>query len=530
MKKFITFLVAGATLTLTGAVLIHCGGGGDSGGCTSNADCKATEYCDLTTKKCKPNTTCNQVQECADKCCGDPCSTGTDCPDNCGAGQTCNTTSCVCEACQGDCTGKVCGDDGCGGSCGTCTGTDTCNASGQCIPCTADCTGKVCGDDGCGGSCGTCNAGEHCVNGACEAGGSEPGDPCPNGDADCPTDWPTCLSGGGTTYCSKACTTDADCGDPNCCLDAGGSKFCFDSTQCPGNGDVGDPCPFDTVNADTEACKAALMCLGLAADGTSGTCTTDADCSSLGDAINPDCVSGNCGASFCAEECPGGVAADCPAGTAGQDISGTCYCIPSTVATCTDPINNVGCNAGEKCVPYQGSELACVEEGTQDLGEVCGQGACSGQDCWCKAGQMCLGSGGGSCYAICDADNNTGCPGAADDYYCIGITGIDHYGGCIATPTCTLESGGAECDSSSACIINDDACTEFRCFITNGVTAGQPCQYSNDCLNGLICNGTPATCIEVCNDGHSCSAGSCQAVDGCATGTGQAGAWGLCGS
>lgn len=35
-------------------------------------------------------------------------------------------------ACTASCTGRVCGDDGCGGSCGTCAGT--CTAAGQCEP------------------------------------------------------------------------------------------------------------------------------------------------------------------------------------------------------------------------------------------------------------------------------------------------------------------------------------------------------------------------------------------------------------
>jgi hypothetical protein len=72
--------------------------------------------------------------------------------------------------CTPDCTGKECGDDGCGGSCGTCPGEESC-VSGVCIPgCTPDCTGKECGDDGCGGSCGTCSGGEVCNNGTCDSG------------------------------------------------------------------------------------------------------------------------------------------------------------------------------------------------------------------------------------------------------------------------------------------------------------------------------------------------------------------------
>ena len=57
--------------------------------------------------------------------------------------------------CTSSCVGLECGDDGCGGTCGSCT-TGTC-ASGTCS-CTPNCTGRTCGDDGCGGSCGTCGS------------------------------------------------------------------------------------------------------------------------------------------------------------------------------------------------------------------------------------------------------------------------------------------------------------------------------------------------------------------------------------
>ncbi len=36
------------------------------------------------------------------------------------------------EVCQPDCAGKSCGDDGCGGSCGTCTLPLICKANGTC--------------------------------------------------------------------------------------------------------------------------------------------------------------------------------------------------------------------------------------------------------------------------------------------------------------------------------------------------------------------------------------------------------------
>jgi hypothetical protein len=90
--------------------------------------------------------------------------------------------------CEPDCTGRVCGDDGCGGSCGSCSGAQqlcvdgacacahdacgsTCCAEGErcangacCMP---DCADRQCGDDGCGGSCGDCASPLACYAGAC---------------------------------------------------------------------------------------------------------------------------------------------------------------------------------------------------------------------------------------------------------------------------------------------------------------------------------------------------------------------------
>ena len=40
---------------------------------------------------------------------------------------------------------------------------------GQCVGCTGDCSGRGCGDDGCGGSCGTCTTGLSCEDGQCYA-------------------------------------------------------------------------------------------------------------------------------------------------------------------------------------------------------------------------------------------------------------------------------------------------------------------------------------------------------------------------
>jgi hypothetical protein len=77
----------------------------------------------------------------------------------------CPDPTCVCIP---DCTGRVCGSDGCGGSCGTCddanvcNGTETCEeATGQCLPGTP----LVCSDGNACNGVETCNPSSGCVPG-----------------------------------------------------------------------------------------------------------------------------------------------------------------------------------------------------------------------------------------------------------------------------------------------------------------------------------------------------------------------------
>jgi hypothetical protein len=108
--------------------------------------------------------------------------------------------------CTKSCTGKVCGDDGCGGSCGTCAAGKTCNSSGQCVnSCTPSCSGKTCGPDGCGGSCGTCAAGKTCSSaGVCVSGGGT-----------CAHD--KCVSGKKLSSTCDPCVTKICADDAYCC-------------------------------------------------------------------------------------------------------------------------------------------------------------------------------------------------------------------------------------------------------------------------------------------------------------------------
>jgi hypothetical protein len=113
----------------------------------------------------------------------------------------CGTTSCT-----PSCGGKQCGDDGCGGSCGTCDSTQACNASGQCVAsCLPSCNLKQCGNDGCGGSCGNCGAGLLCnPNNQCVA-------PCVPACSGKQCGGDTCGGSCGTCGAGETCNSSGTC-------------------------------------------------------------------------------------------------------------------------------------------------------------------------------------------------------------------------------------------------------------------------------------------------------------------------------
>jgi hypothetical protein len=82
--------------------------------------------------------------------------------------------------CTPQCAGKQCGDNLCGGSCGSCPKEFSCNSDGQCVSnaCVPQCDGRVCGFDGCNGTCGECGQGWNCTpQGQCE----DAAKPCADG-------------------------------------------------------------------------------------------------------------------------------------------------------------------------------------------------------------------------------------------------------------------------------------------------------------------------------------------------------------
>jgi hypothetical protein len=117
------------------------------------------------------------------------------------------------------------------------------------VTCAPTCAGKVCGDDGCGGTCGDpCPTAETCVAGrcVCPAGTERCGPgcvvPCPTGaprnpvTCGCcaPNGSPFCTPGPTTSCCSGNCIA-IDPSFPNFCGGKGAGAPCQFAAQCTSN-------------------------------------------------------------------------------------------------------------------------------------------------------------------------------------------------------------------------------------------------------------------------------------------------------
>ncbi len=123
----------------------------------------------------------------------------------CSVGEVCNNNTWTCEKCEDSCSslGFECGThELCGIStyCGGCLNDETCSSSGKCGTCTPSCEDKACGDDGCGGTCGSCGNGYVCSLGNCEEGEIINGSMCGEwGECQAEYDIEDIISGGGIT-------------------------------------------------------------------------------------------------------------------------------------------------------------------------------------------------------------------------------------------------------------------------------------------------------------------------------------------
>ena len=442
---------------------------------------------------------CEPGNECLDgKCCSNPC------VDECCDMQT------VCfrqECCTPECEGKECGDDGCGGTCGTCNYHGECIDAGCCdVPCDGLCCkaeeGEVCfvdsccvpacddpekcGDDGCGGSCGDCAAGKECIDSLCCESSLVCG-------GECCEEMQVCFS----NYCCTPECTGKECGEDGCggsCGDCDPDVPCIDDKCCPNPCDQEYPecCPEGQVCVDDEFC-CAPKCADKECgdDGCSGTC---GECN---DGI--PCIDHVCCVDYCGEACCSGVCVnqeycchpECEGKDCGDDgCGGNCdECDPGNecidFGCCQSPLvcDGVCCLDGQVCVGEPGSRICCTPFCQPGFagGAECGLDGCGGSCGECgEEGLPCI---GGECCMPCAW--STSC--CQDGEVC-------HEEKC-----CTPDCAGKECgddDCGGQCPQQcDDGyyCEDYQCVLDKsckdhcGEQAPQGCWCDNVCPEFFDC-------------------------------------------
>ena len=339
-------------------------------GCTSDLACGATEWCDPSTRACRPLKgfceLCANDSECGgsgDNCildtglnqkfCGKACMSNTDClrgatcqekngvkqcwPDKTPAGQaaTCrNFQGCTPDSLRTCSTSVDCGDASqrCDPAKGKCVAiSQACPFGTTCDPrakvCVADCVVDAdCGD-----------VKLRCNNRVCEAISD-----CQS-DGECP-DTKVCTKRPGATVgaCTPFCQADTDCPLGQACKESGSRFSC--QPGCSNNAG----CPLDQrCNTTTKTCEGPVLgalrtCQATAScascetcDGVKSECVKAkltfphcSSCTSPGECTGGSCVSFPDGNSYCARSC--GLGQECPQGfTCTSLTTGGQACVPA---------------------------------------------------------------------------------------------------------------------------------------------------------------------------------------------------------
>ena len=378
--------------------------------CGTGGVCYNRECCDRAAH-------CSGLQ-CGDDGCGGTCGT-------CSQGSTCQNGQCTTGPCVPQCSGKQCGFDGCTGTCGTCPANNACLANGTCL-CVPQCTGKTCGDNGCGGTCGTCAVGSTCTAGACITGPCNPqcsGKQC------------------GPDGCNGTCGT---CPANSVCLANG---LCLCLGQCYGKQCGDDGC-----------------------GGLCGTCSTGATCTNgqcLTGPCSPSCAGKQCGSDGCGGLC--GVCAVgswCNSGKC-QEAVGTGSCVGHCGGSagdcyCDDLCGLFGICCNDICAACPSAVVCKCGNGVCDLGESC---RLCPADCGCPAGKTCYGDT--CCTPSCGGKQcgPDGCGGSCGT--CAVDQACDALGTCTCVPNCAGKNCGSDgCGGTCGSCTDTDslACTSAACI------------------------------------------------------------------
>ncbi len=384
----------------------QCGSDGCGGSCGA---CGAGKSCDAA-GKCVETPTCAQVTKigCCDGAVLWTCSGGQVASEDCGAAASCGWSA--------DEGGYACGTDGQASP----DGLAPLDCPWKCEP---QCDGRECGDDGCGGSCGTCGAGAVCVDAGLCVGKPTCAQVTKVGCCDGGTLW-TCEGG---VVEATACGEDGPCGWDEaqggyaCGTDGGGSPdgtypqacgwICYPQCgdkECGPDGCGGScgKCGLgETCDLDGTCCAPACdgkACGGDGCGGSCGTCGLGEVCGVTQQCVSPcvSCEGRECGADGC-----GGSCGTCGLGevctSEGQCVT---QCTPQCDGKQCGP-NGCGgscgtCQVGQFCSPQGTCSATCTP---QCGGKQCGPDGCGGTCGTCDAGVSCTVAGqcGSGCLA-CD--------------------------------------------------------------------------------------------------------------------------------
>ena len=302
--------------------------------------------------------------------CGDCDCEGTEsfetCPEDCGY---CGDG--VCSSCAAQNENEVT----CFADCGSCESWCPADPGETCCGfcCEPKCAGKMCGDDGCAGSCGTCGLGKFCIDGMCltplgGGGGASVGASWLVGATatpTCPDDFCDWANGESPATCAQDCVS---CGNGFCepgegpvecpmdCCGTCGDAICATYGNCP---ESKDTCPLD--------CGALACGNGVCEPGENPTvCAVDCVQAACGNGVCEP-TEGLTGPTPCLEDC----AAAC----------GNCIC-EGTESYLTCPLDCGWCGDGycSDC-PQLGEVDGCPAD--------CGVLTCKPGCDACSAGERC---------------------------------------------------------------------------------------------------------------------------------------------
>ncbi len=488
----------------------ECGDDGCGGSC---GHCGEGQVCvDFICDTAEEGISCLEGFECVLACEGDPWECYPDCRDQvrpseeqsirrlfgCMGDGVCEEISTGCaqdrcaeqyedcaHGCQPSCSGVVCGDDGCGGSCGECAVDEVCDG-GECRVCEPYCgEGRQCGDDGCGGTCGECAPEEVCEHGECRP--DETSDlscievfmcllQCETQDESCTHECQRRLDQTqlGSLVALVNCFNDSDCDPENTeCIQAACSELW---AECEGGGCErlcdDKQCGDDGCGGSCGECPGGEICVDYYCQ----------DC-------DPECAGRDCGDDGCGGscgECSEGMS--CQDGTCVEVSTGGCAEILACLQGC-EP-HDQGCAqectwaAGESAMADYNAYTQCLEDFCRDPGEGCMQEAIENycRDHAARCGVI-------SCVSSCDGKEcgDDGCGGSCGEC----ASGMSCQDGVCEEPTTS------DCPWIVSCVAGcgGEAVCEEACIEEGGPASALHYRRLQECLQEA-CPQNDAPCIE----------------------------------